>query len=46
MDFSEFLQFAHKGRLKRPLAYSQKRRIVLGNGEIGTDMILRLEHLN
>ena len=46
MDFSDFLRFAHEGRLKRPLAYSQKYRIVLGNGQIGTDMILRFEHLN
>lgn len=46
MGFSEFLRFAHKTHLKTPLAYSQKRRILLINGEIGTDMILRFEQLN
>ncbi len=46
MEFSEFLRFAHKGRQKRPLAYSQLRRILLRNGNPGTDMILRFEPLN
>jgi hypothetical protein len=46
MSFSEFLRFAHATQQRKPLAYSQKRRILLGSGELGTDMILRFEQLS